>query len=67
MTEEVKTENEKLKLTVEQEINVLAQLHVYLSNFDGIKGAQAAAFSKALDGLAAVVNSLVVKQEESKK
>jgi hypothetical protein len=69
MTEEQTTqaESKDQKLTSEQEINVLGQVHVYLSNFDGIKGSQAASFSRTLDGLALVVNSLVLKFDEAKK
>lgn len=66
-TTNIETEERTVsKLTIEQEINLLAQAHRYFSDFDGVKGSQTANFSRVLDALAMVVNSLVLKQEESK-
>jgi hypothetical protein len=54
------------KLSAEAEIDLLRQVHVFLQDFP-IPGKLGGQWSRVLDGIGLVANSLIAKQEESVK
>jgi hypothetical protein len=45
-------------LSKEEQLNVLVQIHQFLSNYDRVPGAFASQFAQVLEGLALVANSI---------
>lgn len=64
-TEQPAVELQHQKLTAEQEIQTLRNVHTFLSNYDRVPGSLTNQWSQVLDAIALVANSIIAKAAET--